>query len=332
MTSAVCSIIRGITRLLEPERKLNIILFSSPIYEAYNYQLAKTGHNFYLWTEKFPGQWRQFYLTKPDNVYHLPPNQFFLDLTLDFDFIITHNRILQHDIATSIANALHLPIISIHHNDLQAGITDDQDRLLRFANVKVQELLQRVGSINVYDTDAMMMNWQSPGSVIPPGIDVEQFENITSETQKCIIPIIEDQTTLNRIMQALSAIIPVSVLNPAWSEQHLIEQYKQGDIFINLNQHSIDLRMLEAMAAKCVVISRPNAILNSIFENGKNIIYIESENALLQAVQFLLQNPKTAANIKQEALKIIQEKFNINTFIHSWQQLFEQVSPIFYVR
>ena len=60
MSNAISSIIRSVIRntVQSLHRRLNIILFSAPPYEKYNYYLAKTNHNFYLWTENFDGSYR----------------------------------------------------------------------------------------------------------------------------------------------------------------------------------------------------------------------------------------------------------------------------------
>jgi hypothetical protein len=332
MTNATGSILRGIQRQIEPNKKLNIILFSSPVYEKYNYQLAKTGHNFYLWTENFNSSWQKAHLAKPSNIYHLPANQVVLDQTIDFDFIIIHNRFEQFDIARTISLALHLPIVGIHHNNPIAGLTNDRDQIIKLDRAKHAEIVRRMPHIHAYDLDTLMVNWGNPGSVICPGIEIESFQEAKPIPNRCIIPLIPNQRLVNSMVQTVSSIMPVAVIQPVWSELELINQYNQGDIFLNLSDYYIDIRLLEAIASKCIVVSRPSIILSQFFETGEEILFAESEEVLKQTLRYIVHNSSHVQTIKEKAFKKVEEHCQISTFIDNWQTLFNQILSFFFVR
>ena len=333
MTNATSSIIRGIKRNVEnADTKYNIILFSTPAYEQYNYHLAKTGHTFYLWTDNYDGEWRNTYLPKPDNLIHLPSDQLKINQALDYDFILIHNRMQQFDIARSISLTLHLPIICLHHNDLRLAITGDKNDIVQLNNTKLQELFNRDPNIAVFDTDNIMTSWQKPGSVINPGIDVEFYENIQKEPRYCIIPQMANEQATNSTAKFLSQITSVGILGQSASAYELLKNYSMGDIFINLESYSIDIRVLEAIASKCAVISRPNPMLNQYFEDKKDILYVQSEQHLMETVQYLTSANSHKESLKENAFNIVKERFNMQKFVSQWNTLLQQISPLFYVR
>ena len=333
MTNATSCIVRGVLRNTEDiGEKLNIILLSSPVYESYNYLLSQTNHNFYLWTENFNGEWKSIYLPKPDNFFHLPPNQLIFDQTVDYDFIIIHNRMQQFDIAHAISTALHIPIICLHHNDLRFGVTNETSQPLQLSTHKIQELLRRDPTIAVYDQESIMSSWQKPGSVINPGIQVELFKELSPTQDRCIVPAMANEEATKSTAQFLSNILNTAIMGAAGSIDELLSYYSFGDIFINLESYSIDIRTLQAMASNCIVVSKPNKILESYFEDTKSIMYANSERHMFEIVQYLQSAKAHKELIKENAMHIIKKHFVFDTFITQWNELLKQISPLFYVR
>lgn len=84
--------------------------------------------------------------------------------------------------------------------------------------------------------------------------------------------------------------------------------------------------ILEAMAAEIPVIATKVGALPEIIENNKTGILIESRNAeeLAKAIKNLISNEGLRKKLSEEAIKIVEEKFNLEKMITKFEELFEK--------
>jgi glycosyltransferase involved in cell wall biosynthesis len=107
-TSAIGSIIRAATR--RPDEPLNILTFST--HEAYQSNLAKLPHHFYLYeahgTKKWNGGFRPLPANHTRIAGSLPPG-------VDLDLVWSQEKNNQYPIAKQISEELQLPLVAIEH-------------------------------------------------------------------------------------------------------------------------------------------------------------------------------------------------------------------------
>ena len=104
------NIIRSVTR--KEDDLLKIITFCE-IEEKYNNLLCQTGHEFYLWEENINNNWNKLVEDKPDNLLNLPSSDRIYNSY--FDLVVCHNRVEQYNVALSVSQALHIPLVIIDH-------------------------------------------------------------------------------------------------------------------------------------------------------------------------------------------------------------------------
>ena len=108
-------LIKNIIRSVKRQKgdKLRVITFCEGE-EKYHHALAKTGHEFYLWNENIASNWNNLVEEKPSNVINLPNSSASIYSNY-FDLVICHNRIEQYNVGSSVANALHIPLVIVDH-------------------------------------------------------------------------------------------------------------------------------------------------------------------------------------------------------------------------
>jgi len=336
MSNCVASSIRSLLRQ-QDNIKLNILTVVSPCYQLYDTELAKTGHNFFISTTNSP-VWDFNISPLPPNFYHLPTNPVFYDDTVDFDFLLIHNKTYHFDSVVEASISLHLPIICVFHEAPYGGFSDHIGETLPVGKQNLEEIAKRMVDVHIFDTEEIMRQWNIPGNVISPSVDTNIYTIQRSITDRQAIAIgnMINNGILANTVEAVKAINPSVYLTDTTDEQALANDLNQCSIYINLFKHTLDINVLRAIACGCIVISVPNLILETIFNNNPNdkpsILFVNNSKTLLDTIQMLTTNITELKQLQERLLQKFKEHFSSNSFVNNWQTQFDQLKSLFYVR
>lgn len=325
MTNANRSILRKFTKAAD--EPYNILLFNLPHLEKYNYLLAQTGHNFYLWTENYKGQWSYNSIAKPDNVYHLADHQQNFDPAIDFDMVICHGRLQQMDIAYNICHSWHIPLICIHHDYATGTVISDNGLPGKIEAHRMADIMKLQGHINVSDSESVAHSWQAVGKIIKPGIDTFFF---TAKTQyqsppTCLWQPAADNNINNFVVQNLSPLVKLIQLEPSMNQTMLCTQYDHADLFLNLDAVTVNISLLEAMSCGLIPITlaNPNFDLRFTATQPQNL-------PTTVQVATRLSLDKLSEEGKKSRLQA--EALSNKYFVNEWIETFTQAASIIYQR
>jgi len=109
---------------------------------------------------------------------------------------------------------------------------------------------------------------------------------------------------------------------PAQCREHLRDIYQTAAVFLNTSLHSpVPSVLLEAMACGCAIVSTANCMIPEIIQNGKNGLISNDPQELKGFLQLLLKDHDLAKELGNNARKTIVEKYNLERFVDSWNNL-----------
>jgi glycosyltransferase involved in cell wall biosynthesis len=79
---------------------------------------------------------------------------------------------------------------------------------------------------------------------------------------------------------------------------------------------------MEAMACGCAIVSTATCMIPEIIEHGKNGLISNDPKELRSFLEMLLNKPELARKLGNAARETICEKYGIQRFIDSWNNLF----------
>jgi glycosyltransferase involved in cell wall biosynthesis len=324
-------ILRDATR--HPEEPLNILTF--PTHERYQTNLALTGHNFYLWQK--PGvikPWVKDYGPVPQNTTLLNEGKGDeqLPLNLDIDIVLSQNKFGQFEIASKLAEALNVPLISLEHTLPHTSWDKSQVAMLK----------EMRGDINVFISEYSRDLWgwkEGEAMIVHHGIDTNLFSPSNVQREERVLSVVNDW--INRdwccgfslwklITGYPDTTIPVHVIGdtpglskPASSTKQLVEEYRKSKVFMNTSVVSpIPTSLLEAMSCGCAVVSTSNCMIPEIIENGKNGYISNVPLELKMYAELLLNNDEVAEEMGKHARDTILNNFSIEDFVSNWNNIF----------
>lgn len=329
-TSASQRAIRSIMRRCHPPEKLNILTFAT--HERYEENLCKTGHNFY--SLKIGKGWDTDYAQIPENYHiidHIPDY-------IDFDLILTHTSCDRlhhaHKAITGLdinqGNRSGIPILR-HTHVLPDVRFDVPSQVAAFQ----QYPSDRNSFISTYNMHQWGMNNQDSSNVVEHGIDTNFWKPDSSvDRENVCLSVVNDWPNrdwccgFNLWQQTIQG-LPAKVFGkspgfstPASSIEHLRSIYQSSRIFYNTSLHSpVPTVLLEAMACGCAIVSTNNCMIPEILQNGINGLISNNPSDLRSNLELLLNNPKIAEKLGENARKTIEDKFNIERFVDSWNNL-----------
>tara|TARA_R110000824_G_scaffold50464_3_gene140897 strand:+ start:5294 stop:6325 length:1032 start_codon:yes stop_codon:yes gene_type:complete len=324
--------IRNIMRRSNPIEKLNILTF--PTHERYEENLCRTGHNFYSLTVLPGKEWDEDYAKVPENytILHKIPND------IEFDLILAHsscNRLqIAHDYLSSTqgatTNMCYVPILR-HCHVLPDVRFDVNTQIQAYGSIPIGEN----SFISNYNMGAWNYN-ENNSSVVEHGVDTEFWKpnDNTSKDNACL-SVVNDWPNRDwccgfNLWRETTAGLPIKVFGkspglsePAKSTEHLREIYQSSKIFYNTSLHSpVPSVLLEAMACGCAVVSTANCMIPEIIENGKNGLISNDPQELRGFLELLLKDEDLAKELGENARKTIVERYNLETFVDNWNNLF----------
>ncbi|MDQ3042728.1 MAG: glycosyltransferase family 4 protein [Acidobacteriota bacterium] len=105
-----------------------------------------------------------------------------------------------------------------------------------------------------------------------------------------------------------------------------------SDIFLLPSRYGegLPLAILEAMAAKCVVVAADVASVRAVIADGENGLMVEPYNAaqVVEKLKFLLSDRADWKKLQRNARATVEEKFAIDDYIRKLESLYAEISSL----
>jgi len=325
--------IRAIMHHPKKDEPLNIL--TATTHERYEYNLCKTGHNFYALN--IPGQktWDTDYAPIPENYYIINNIPSYLDFDLilshtsDKRLMVLHNVVAQNNEQT--LNKISIPIIR-HTHILPDIRMPEETQVAGFNSIKVD----LDSFISKYNAKAWIRSKRS-AEIIEHGVDTDFWRPVSKNRINACLSVVNDWPNRDwccgfNLWRDTTRGLPTQVYGkspgfsePANSIEHLRQVYSEHSIFYNTSLHSpVPTVLMEAMACGCAIVSTANCMIPEIVEHNYNGLLSNDPKELRTFLEELLANPEKARELGDNARKTILEKFNLNRFTEGWNRLFFQ--------
>jgi spore maturation protein CgeB/Tfp pilus assembly protein PilF/cyclopropane fatty-acyl-phospholipid synthase-like methyltransferase len=315
--------------------KLKILTFNW--HEPYICLLSRMNHEFLVVEpEIVPGhyrKWDQNMRPVPNNVCLISMEQALKNLEQgEFDCIIAHNV---KDLINVIDYSL--PKIMVFHNCLSTEIKLGKNKINRKDYLqKITPLLN--GVTKVFISEMKKADWDIQGEVVLPGLDVSQYGGYTGNVKRVLRVgnLLKERDLMmgysfgEKVLKGYRLLtlgmnpeIPKSRISDGFDD--LIEQFKNNRVYINTTvdgfEDGYNLAMLEAMATGMPVVTSQNK--TSPICDGVNGFISNDTDYLSRCIEKFMQDPELAKEMGGQAKKTVMEKFPINKFIQSWENVIE---------
>jgi len=313
----------------EPE-KYNILTFAA--HERYQSQLAKTGHNFYLFQSDGVKNWNNDYAPLPDNHYILPRETLYKGLS--FDMILSHSKFGQFQMSELINKNLGLPIISLEHTVPTPNLKQEW----------LDEIKNMTGDIDVFISEYSKGVWElntDEYEIVHHSVDTEIFKPRSVEKKPYVLSVVNDFINRDyccnysgwvRITEGLDTRIVGDngeIGSPADSVDDLVNEYNSAQVFLNTSTFSpIPSVVLEAMACGSAVVSTATCMIPEIIEHGVNGMISNDESELRSYIEQLLSDKDLREKIGKAARETILNKFTEESFLNNWNKIFAKAYEV----
>jgi glycosyltransferase involved in cell wall biosynthesis len=103
----------------------------------------------------------------------------------------------------------------------------------------------------------------------------------------------------------------------------------KSDIFLLPSRYGegLPLAILEAMAAKCVVIAADVASVRAVIQDGENGLMVEPYNAaqIIEKIKFLLSDQADWKKLQRNARATVESKFAIGDYVEKLEQIYAEI-------
>ena len=313
----------------EPE-KYNILTFAA--HERYQSQLAKTGHNFYLFQSDGVKNWNNDYAPLPDNHYILPRETLYKGLS--FDMILSHSKFGQFQMSELINKSLGLPIISLEHTVPTPNLKQEW----------LDEIKNMTGDIDVFISEYSKGVWDlntDEYEIVHHSVDTETFKPRSIEKKPYVLSVVNDFVNRDyccnysgwvRITEGLDTRLVGDngdIGSPASSVDDLVNEYNSAQVFLNTSTFSpIPSVVLEAMACGSAVVSTATCMIPEIIEHGVNGMISNDESELRSYIEQLLSDKDLREKIGKAARETILNKFTEESFLNNWNKIFAKAYEV----
>ncbi len=312
--------------------KYNILTF--PTHEAYQFNLGKLPHQFYLFQAEGIKPWSFEFRPLPENTILMRKEENPIKADMKFDMVLSQNKFGQFQIAAQIAHYLNLPLISIEHT-LPVPTWSNKNR---------KSMINMRGAVNIFISEYSIDKWgfsiDDPSvRIIHHGIDTDKFKPIEGEhNDKKILTVVNDW--INRdwccgwnIYKRVSNGFQTNPVGDtkdfskaAANLEELVANYQKASVFLNTSTISpVPTALLEAMACGCPVVTTDNCMIPEIVKDGFNGFISNDESYLRDRIRWCLENPDKAKEIGDNARKTILDKFSLDKHLSKWNDIFKEV-------
>lgn len=133
------------------------------------------------------------------------------------------------------------------------------------------------------------------------------------------------------IFQKVRTVVPLDIIGMG-TENYGLGEIKHGDLasfiasyrfyFSPIRYTSLGLSTLEAMAIGLPVVGLATTELSSVLDNGVSGFLHTDLAYLCEKMQYLLDHPGFAAEMGRRGMRVVQQRFSIDRFVHDWENLF----------
>lgn len=107
-------------------------------------------------------------------------------------------------------------------------------------------------------------------------------------------------------------------------------ELERSDIFLLPSRYGegLPLAILEAMAAKCVVVAADVASVRAVITDGENGLMVEPYNAaqVVEKLKFLLSDRADWKRLQRNARATVEEKYTIGEYAKKLENLYAEIS------
>jgi glycosyltransferase involved in cell wall biosynthesis len=304
--------------------------------------LAKTKCDFYMWmkTGVFKPGWNTSFNDMPENHILLDERRGDTQLYpwVNIDFAFSQNKFGQFQILGQIAQAMHVPMISLEHTCFMPWWDDNQRK----------QLNEMRGNINVFITEYQLddWGWEDRGDtyVINHCVDTDLFQpNLfkrgnSMQRENRILTVGNDYIGRDSVLNfsqfkrvVLDNRLPYRSVGDTKgfstapnSVQSLVQEYNSSRIFLNTHHISpIPTSLLEAMSMECAVVSCDTCAIPTYIKHGENGFLYNNDEEALEYLKLLLNDKKLAEQMGVKARQTIQEKCKVEDFVQNWNNIFD---------
>jgi len=328
MASLLSSILRGVNRT---HNKLNILCAN--LNESFQFELAKTGHNFFFVTHPNIQGWRENIRPLPENCRILVGNDLSAQLKQDlqFDLVLSQSRDKQHPLLVQIARQLSCPMVSVGYH-----FSDPQQNPYYIESLSYQEY-----NHSVFGSEFLTNSWgfdsdEDDIDIIPHGIDTEFFSGWGGGDQKVLTVVNQypnrDNLTGFSLLKQLADGLPLNpwgdspgFSKPTHNRLELLSIYQKASVFLNTSVwKACPLPLLEAMSVGCPVVTTSTSIISDFVEDGVNGYISNDPEKLKEYILELLNDKDKAKELGQNARQTIIDQFSLDPFLAQWNSVFEK--------
>ena len=327
MTNQVVNIIKRAS--IGKPKKYDILTF--PTHERYETQLAKTGHNFYVFNGEGMKEWNTSYAPVPDNYYMMPKNAIYQGI--HYDFILSQSKFSQFQLAHQINDQrLNVPVVSLEHTV----------PIPMWPQGQKETLASMVGDFNVFISEHSQEKWgglNMPNSrVVHHGVDTETFKPRKTDRGSYCLSVVNDFVNRDyccnysgwtRITQGIETKLvgeTEGLSKAASSVDDLVGEYNACGLFLNTSTLSpVPTTLLEAMSCGCAVVSTATCMIPEVITHGENDLISNDENELRSYVEALLNDDKLRDKLGKAARETVVARFSQDKFVDNWNTLFDEV-------
>jgi hypothetical protein len=295
---------------------LNILTFHT--HESYQYELAKTGHNFFhMKCEERPNGWNENVRPKPKNIFEIDSSNINLK---DFDILLTQSQ--GQNLKFRGNNSIKK--INLEHT---YPMTDDL-KIDVDANIKV------------YITESSKKMWRDPsGFVIRHGIDSNEWKPCDYSLNSVLTTVHAFQQRdwacgYNLYMQSVMGIdnkIFGSENEAIGAEQtlsydHLKDIRSRYSVYLNTSLRSpVPFALLEAMAAGMIIVSTPTCEVPFYIKNENNGFLCRDAKSFNLLLKNILNNKEKYIKFGNKTRSDIKNLASIDLFLNKWNFIFKKI-------
>jgi len=106
----------------------------------------------------------------------------------------------------------------------------------------------------------------------------------------------------------------------------------ESDVFLLPSRHGegLPVAMLEAMAARCVVVAADVASVRTVIKDGENGFMVEPYNTaqIVEKIKLLLSDKIDWKSLQQNARTTVEERFTMNDYIKKLEVFYTEISSL----
>lgn len=314
--------------------KIRILTFN--FHEPYMCLLAKTGFEMELGLYKegiLSRTWRTQFRPKPENLIEIPEEEWRDRLkSRYYDIVIAHNEPNAWDIREAPT-----PKLLVCHNRktfLKTLLSKTDPTSIESFEKTIDVLSKEF--VLVFISYSKQNDYNLPGYVVLPGIDVEEYGGYTGEIPQ-ILRVGNYMYERNWMFdvpfqESVCAGLPTQVIGdnpkiansaPSQSFEELLNAYRKNRCYLHVTRQEFEdgynLAMLEAMACGMPVVSLKNS--TSPITNGVDGFSSFDPAEIREYLELLLENEKIAREIGEKGREKVKKFFPISEFVDKWRRI-----------